>query len=125
VSTVAITSACWLVTAFLGPETDRETLIAFYRRVRPFGPGWTRIRQAAGVTEDEAGRRDDNVPLALLGWVSGCMVIWSSLFVVGNALYGRTAAAALLLAVFVASGLVLLWVGRQLWSGRPESAPAE
>ena len=40
---------CWVATAYLGPRTDDRTLIAFYGRVRPAGPGWTRIRQAAGI----------------------------------------------------------------------------
>ena len=38
--TIAFTTVCWLLTAFFGPETDRKTLVEFYRRVRPFGPGW-------------------------------------------------------------------------------------
>ena len=41
--------------------------------------------------------------------------IWSSLFAVGNFLYGRTEYALGLLAVFVVSGLVLLSVIRRLW----------
>ena len=55
----------------------------------------------------------ENMPLALLGWVSGCVVIWSALFAVGNYLYGRDGYALGLLAVFVASGLVLIGVIRQ------------
>jgi hypothetical protein len=42
--TIAVTTVCWVLTAFLAPPTDRATLIAFYRRVRPFGPGWRAIR---------------------------------------------------------------------------------
>src|SRR5512138_1927286 len=37
--TVAVTTACWMLTAYFGPQTDRQTLIAFYKKVRPFGPG--------------------------------------------------------------------------------------
>jgi hypothetical protein len=52
---------------------------------------------------------------ATLGWVSGCTVIWSSLFAIGNFLYGRTQPALILTAVFVVSGGVLLWVVNHLW----------
>jgi len=59
--------------------------------------------------------RHENMPLALLGWTSGCIVIWSSLFTVGNFLYGRYGYAALLLGVFVLSGIVLVGVIKRLW----------
>ncbi|MEI6111220.1 MAG: hypothetical protein WCP63_06050, partial [Cyanobium sp. ELA712] len=56
---VAFTSICWLVTAFLGSPTSRERLIAFYKKVHPAGPGWTKIRQEAGVSEAEAALHGD------------------------------------------------------------------
>jgi Na+/proline symporter len=115
--TILITTVCWVLTAFLGPQTDRAILIEFYRKVRPFGPGWRRIRQEAGISEEEARATHENIPLALLGWVAGCAVIWSGLFTVGNFLYGRTMAALLLLGVFVLGGLTLVGVINRLWSG--------
>ena len=41
---------------------------------------------------------------ATLGWIAGCLTIWSSLFAIGNFLYGRTRPALVLTAVFVVSG---------------------
>ena len=114
--TIAVTTVCWLLTAFLGPQTDEKTLVAFYRKVRPFGPGWRRIRELAGISEAEAAASHENIPLALVGWSAGCAVIWSSLFAVGNFLYGRHTAAVLLVGMFVASGGVLLFVINRLWS---------
>jgi Na+/proline symporter len=113
--TIAVTTVSWVLMAFLGPQTDQEKLIAFYRKVRPFGPGWRRIREAAGLSE-QAAATGENIPLALLGWFAGCIVIWSSLFAVGSFLYGRMAQAGLLLVVFLASGLALLYVINRLWS---------
>jgi solute:Na+ symporter, SSS family len=117
--TIAVTTVCWVATAWLGPETDRRVLIAFYEKVRPAGPGWKPIRAVAAP----AGRRGagDNIPLALLGWVAGCTAIWSSLFTVGNFLYQRPGTALGLLGVFIASGLTLLAVIRALWADRQEN----
>jgi solute:Na+ symporter, SSS family len=115
--TIGATTACWVATAFLGPQTDRRTLLDFYRKVRPCGPGWRRIREEAGISEEEAARTHENIPLALLGWSAGCAAIWSSLFMVGNFLYGRLPQAELLLGVLVISGSLLLWVINRLWSG--------
>lgn len=116
--TVAVTTVCWLVTAYLGPQTDRATLINFYRTVHPIGPGWSAIRAAAGVDKAVAAEfaRQDNFPLAMLGWVCGCCVIWSGLFTVGNFLYGRMGYAAGLLALLIVSGVTLVRVIKRLWN---------
>jgi Na+/proline symporter len=115
--TIFVTTVCWLIAAYFGPQTDRKTLVAFYLRVHPLGPGWRQVRVEAGVSEAEAKAfaRNDNIPLALLGWTTGTLVIWSALFTVGNFLYGRTEYALALLTLFVFSGLVLIWVIRRLW----------
>jgi Na+/proline symporter len=122
VLTVIVTTVCWVATAYLGPETDRAVLIDFYRRVRPAGPGWEPIRRAAGIARREATSDADNIPLALLGWVAGCITIWSSLFTVGTVLYGRWVQAAMLLVIFIGSGLTLIYVTRRLWRSEPEGA---
>jgi Na+/proline symporter len=125
--TVAVTTVCWVTTAFLAPQTDEATLISFYKKVRPFGPGWRGVREAAGLPSDEPLGARNNIPLALLGWLAGCSAIWSSLFTVGNFLYGRLNYALMLLVLFIASALVLLFVVHALWSdkGQPEVAETE
>ena len=115
VVTVAITTVCWVATAYLGPETDRAVLVNFYRAVHPAGPGWEPIRKLAGDGARSVADRD-NIPLALLGWVAGCTAIWSALFAEGSYLYGRMPQALLLTAVFVASSLVLMFVVKRTWS---------
>ena len=73
---------------------------------------------AAGVSEEEVATwaKTDNVPLAMLGWVSGTVLIWSALFTVGNFLYGRMGYAWLLLAFSAASGGLLIRVVRRVWA---------
>jgi Na+/proline symporter len=115
VVTVAITTVCWVATAYLGPETDRAVLVNFYRAIHPAGPGWDPIRKLAGDVPQSVADRD-NIPLALLGWVAGCTAIWSALFAEGSYLYGRMPQAILLTVVFVASSLVLMLVVRRTWA---------
>lgn len=118
---VAFTTVCWVITAFVTPPTSQERLISFYRKVSPSGPGWKRIRLAAGVSEADAAVNGDNMPMAVLGWISGCLAIWSSLFSVGNFLYGRLPLAMGLLVCFVVNAVILIVVVRKLWkrpSGR-------
>ena len=115
---IAFTTVTWILTAYIGPETDHATLISFYKRVHPIGPGWTQIRLEAGVDKVEAAEfaRQDNIPMAMLGWVSGTAVIWSALFAVGNFLYGRLGYASALLAVLLVTGFTLIWVIRKMWT---------
>jgi len=83
--------------------------------VYPAGPGWTPIRIAAGVSEAEAAAQSDDLGRATLGWIAGCLTIWSALFATGEFLYGRTAPALGLTAVFIVSGATLIYVMNRLW----------
>jgi Na+/proline symporter len=116
--TIAITTVCWIATAYLGPQTNMDTLIAFYKKVHPFGPGWRRVREKAGISPAEAAAwtQNENVPLSLLGWSTGCVMIWSALFTVGNFLYGRTGYTVALFAVFLVSAVILIRVINRLWA---------
>jgi SSS family solute:Na+ symporter len=116
---VAFTTICWLIAAYVTAPTSRERLIDFYRKVHPSGPGWRVIREAAGISEAEAARHSDPMGKATVGWIAGCATIWSSLFAIGNFLYGRTQLALILTAVFVVSGIVLLVVVNTLWDRKP------
>ncbi|MFY9728649.1 MAG: sodium:solute symporter family protein [Bryobacteraceae bacterium] len=113
--TVAFTTVCWLLTAYLGPRTDTETLIRFYHKVHPPGPGWKAVRALAGIGAEEAAEDAAHVPLALAGWFLGCTMIWSALFTVGNFLYGRTSYTLFLLVIFVASAAALIRVIQRIW----------
>ena len=115
--TVIVTTICWVAAAYLGPQTDKQTLIDFYKKVQPFGPGWKAIRLISGVSDAEVAtwQKTDNIPLAMLGWVTGTVLIWSALFTVGNFLYGRLTYGFGLLAISVVSGVILIGVVKKLW----------
>jgi SSS family solute:Na+ symporter len=95
ITTIALTTVAWVATAYLGPPTDPEVLKRYFDKVHP-------------GTED--------FRLALVGWVAGCLTIWSALFTVGNVLYGRYSYAAMLGALFAIAGSTVIWVVRRLWN---------
>jgi Na+/proline symporter len=108
--TIAVTTAVWLAAAVLTPQTDRATLLAFYRKVRPAGPGWRSVRAEAGV-----GASPDSLPQAFLAWMCGIFMVYGALFGTGALLYGRTGTALFWIVVGVAgtAGLLKLWP--RLW----------
>lgn len=73
----AWTTACWLAVTWLtAPEPD-ATLAAFYRRVRPGGPGWARV----------AARLGEPPPAPIRGrivdWLAGLGLIYGTLLGAG------------------------------------------
>ena len=126
---VGLTTLSWLITAYVGPQTDRATLIAFCQKVKPAGPGWTDIRAEAGITDVEIAS-ENRIGSAFVGWIAGCALIWGSLFAIGNFLYAagdpkRLTMAWILTAVTLVSGYVLLKVTQQLWADSTASQARE
>ena len=116
-ATVAVTTIVWLAVTFMTrPEPD-EKLIAFYRKVRPGGPGWKRVAQAAGESEGES------LAPAFANWFLGCALVYSSLFSIGQFVLGEIMKGILLSVVAVAAGALISWnLGRANWR---EAALAE
>ena len=114
-TTVAITTVAWIVTAFVTKPTERAKLVSFYRLVRPAGPGWGTIPQEAGV-----GKAADSLANAGLGWVLGCVFIYSALFGTGSLLYGRVSIALFWIAGFLVSGFGLLKLVPSMWAGETD-----
>ena len=112
--TVACSTIVWIaVTMFTRPEPD-ATLDAFYRRVRPGGPGWARVSERLGY-----GR--EPIPggaLAWTNWIAGIVAVYATLFGIGKIIFGYTGAGVVMLAVAAAS---FWWISR---SFREESSLA-
>ena len=110
--TVAVTTVVWIGVTLVTAPTDRATLVAFYKLVRPAGPGWSAIR-----AEADALPSPDSLPQALLGWVLGCVFVYAALFGTGSFLYGRTAQGVMWLVFFLVSGVGLARLLPRLWTG--------
>jgi len=111
-ATVASTTVVWLIATYLTSPTDAATLEAFYRRVRPAGPGWTAVRAATGL-----GPSPDSLSQSMLGWVLGCLFVYAALFGTGSILYGKWPQASLWIVVFLVSGGWLVRLLPKLWGG--------
>jgi SSS family solute:Na+ symporter len=102
--TVAVSTAVWLAATFATrPESD-EKLEAFYTRVRPGGPGWARVsrRLGLGVEEIPGGA------LSFLNWFLGVVLVYASLFGIGQVVFGRLAEGLAILALALAAFALIL-----------------
>jgi SSS family solute:Na+ symporter len=84
VMSVTVTTMVWVLVTFLTHPTDFKTLASFYKLIRPFGFGWKPIWKKLDVQPSP-----DSFPHCLLGWVLGCLLVYSALFGVGNIIYGK------------------------------------
>ncbi|GBD00739.1 Sodium/glucose cotransporter [bacterium HR18] len=100
---VAYTTLAWVTATVFTPPTDAATLDAFYRRVRPVGPGWKPV----------AVRHPDIQPETMLktlalDWLAGVVLVYSILFGIGQVLLGSQLLGLSLLMLACATGM-LLW----------------
>jgi Na+/proline symporter len=107
---VAITTAVWVAVTFIGPQNDRPILESFYRLVRPAGPGWSSVRAASGLSASP-----DSLPMSMLAWMLGCLLVYAALFGTGNFLYGRLVIGWMWAAVFIVASLGLARLLPRIW----------
>jgi Na+/proline symporter len=100
--TTGITTLVWLVVTLLTPAEPGQTLVDFYRRVRPDVRGWRPIAKVSGLEEvtEDLGKN-------LAGWLTGCVFVYAALFCIGQICFGRVTPAVVLGLVCAASGVAL------------------
>jgi Na+/proline symporter len=87
--TVLVTTVVWLTVTMLTAPESNATLDAFYRRVRPGGPGWRAVAHRVGFPNDPI----PGGALSWVNWVAGvaavyCAVVSLGAFLTGTQLRG-------------------------------------
>jgi SSS family solute:Na+ symporter len=110
--TVGITTVTWLAVTYLTAPEPMETLVQFYRKVRPWAAGWGPV-----------ARRVPDVPPArdaiynFVDWIAGCVLIYGALFGIGKIILQEYVLGSVFLAVGLAAGAVIYWdLSRRGWS---------
>jgi SSS family solute:Na+ symporter len=101
-TTTAITTIVWVAVTFITPAEPGDTLIAFYRKVRPDVRGWKPIAKVSGVEEvtQDLGKN-------LASWFIGCVFVYTALFSIGQFCFGRYTSGIILGLVCIVSGFTL------------------
>jgi solute:Na+ symporter, SSS family len=124
--TALATTIVWITVAYLGPQTDEQTLRAFYRRVQPGGRGWRAVVQRAHADGEilETGG-DWAVPFAILCTVAGSLAVYSALFATGYWIYGQPIWASLLTLLSIALGVFLFKGWKRVAHNTPAASVEE
>lgn len=110
VGVVILTSVSWLLVTFLTRPENDETLRSFYRKIRPGGPGWEAVVTKARSEGIELIKDKDlrwDVPTGIVCMILGCIMIYSTLFAIGNFLYSNNTLAFILVGLAIVSGFLL------------------
>jgi len=110
--TVGVTTVVWLVATFItAPESD-ETLVSFYRRVRPSPFGW----QAVARLAPEVPVSND-LGWNLFDWLCGCVLVYGTLFGIGKIVLQDVGTGVAFLGVAVVAGVAIYWdLARRGWA---------
>jgi len=110
---VGITTAGWLLVTWLTRPTRYETLLAFYRKVRPASAGWTPLLKEALERGDlsPADINPGRLPLQIACMLTGTIMVYAALFGTGFVIYGHLwqAVAAFAVAALSAAWLIRAW----------------
>ncbi|HKM65624.1 MAG TPA: sodium:solute symporter family protein [Candidatus Acidoferrum sp.] len=100
--TTGVTTLVWLAVTLLTPAEPAQTLVEFYRRVKPDVRGWKPIARVSGLEEitQDLGRN-------LGSWLIGCVFVYTALFSIGQFCFGRLGSGLILGLVCAASGVAL------------------
>ncbi len=110
-TTVFCSTVIWLAATFATAPEKEEVLLAFYRRVRPSAAFWGPIARKA---PDVPVRRDG--ACNLLDWISGCLLVYMTLFGVGKLIFGHVLTGLTLLLLAAIAGSVIYWdLNRRGW----------
>jgi len=102
--TTGITTLGWLAVTMLTAAETPDTLVRFYRRVRPEGPGWKWVAAKAGETDGRAG---GSLAGQFLNWTLGCVLIYASLFGIGKLVFKEWGTGMILAAVAVVAAMLI------------------
>ncbi|HEY0727794.1 MAG TPA: hypothetical protein VGD38_06990, partial [Pyrinomonadaceae bacterium] len=117
-TTVAVTTAVWLVATFATAPEPMEKLTSFYRNVHPAGTWWRPVARAAGIPE-----RTGEIWPNLFNWLLGIVLVYSTLFGIGEIIFGTWPRVLLFLVTAAVAGAIMIWnLNRTGWAGLSESA---
>ena len=108
---VMITTIAWIVITIITKPSDMNTLVKFYKLVRPGRIGWSKVIAYArenGITISGEEQRSV-LPLGIIGMLIGCIAVYSFLFAIGYWVYMQILPA-ILLTISAAIFSILLFV---------------
>ena len=112
---VLITTFVWVTVTFMTKPDDDETLIKFYEKTNPGGPGWKRIKNISKL-RSKSEEKEWIVPRGILCMIMGCFAIYSALFSTGYFIYGELSNGFIFLISTIIFSFILFKISKKILS---------
>ena len=112
---VLITTFVWVTVTFMTKPDDDETLIKFYEKTNPGGPGWKRIKNISKL-RSKSEEKEWIVPRGILCMILGCFAIYSALFSTGYFIYGELSNGFIFLISTIIFSFILFKISKKILS---------
>ena len=114
--TVVVSTVIWLTVTFMTSPEPAAVLDAFYKRVRPGGPGWATVSQRLGYGREST----PGGALAWTNWIAGIIAVYATLFGIGKLIFGEWMTGGIMLVV---AALAFAWIARSFQNDEGVTAP--
>ncbi len=104
---VLITTCSWIIATLITKPSDKDTLIKFYKLIKPTGPGWKKFAIEHNLLQSNISGAGE-LPRNLLSVFLGSIGVYSLLFSIGYWLYSNYTFA-------IITSILSLIVGFSLW----------
>ncbi len=112
---VLITTFVWVTVTFMTKPDDDETLIKFYEKTNPGGPGWKRIKNISKL-RSKSEEKEWIIPRGILCMILGCFAIYSALFSTGYFIYGELSNGFIFLISTIIFSFILFKISKKILS---------
>ena len=112
---VLMTTFVWVTVTFMTKPDDDETLIKFYEKTNPGGPGWKRIKNISKL-RSKSEEKEWIVPRGILCMILGCFAIYSALFSTGYFIYGELSNGFIFLISTIIFSFILFKISKKILS---------
>ncbi|MFA5011133.1 MAG: sodium:solute symporter family protein [Ignavibacteria bacterium] len=99
---VPITTAAWLITAFLTKPTEENILANFLKQIRPGGIGWRKYKNKFPDVKTDKG-----YGYLFLSWFLGVVLVYMFLFGIGKFIFGEYLNAMVLILIGIIAGFLV------------------
>jgi Na+/proline symporter len=93
----------WVIVTLLTPPVERQKLLEFYRKVRPYG-WWGPVAKESGI------KPPGDLPMLIGCWLAGTVMVLGATIAIGKFLLGFYAGGACYLGAAIAGGAIV-WAG--------------
>lgn len=99
---VPVTTAAWIITAFVTKPTEENKLANFFKQIRPGGIGWKKYQEKYPEVKTDKG-----YGYLFINWALGIILVYMFLFGIGKIIFGQYMIGAVFMVIGIFAGFII------------------